>query len=291
MGTSSAYGGPSNGLVPDWVDDEVDGAGDGVDGNENSDNNDTDTTDEAGSDGAAAEDTSQSSPMNPKQIPQMSTARGSYTRFTNSGNLRGLSKALSNYSGSAGGSAGLTRRMPNSVHTSSRVASFISGVANVGATEALRQFNLQALAGQSAVDVFDALMDELCPAGGTIDEAVARDAYIDALVNLEQQELGSFDQLTEEQLNEFLADVITGSILSKVINEIGTNSLHGSANDNDYENAETVLRDYTAGAVRDELERSFSTNNTLNSDQLETLISDIFTDSFDVLQAMLEADS
>lgn len=266
MGTSSAYGGPKNGLVPDWIDDG-DFGGDG-----------------------AKPDTAKPSPL-AAPVPSVSSARGSYTRFTNSGRTSALSKAVSNYAGSAGGSAGLTRRMPNSVRTASGVASLASGVSSIGAVETLRRFNLQALAGRPAIEVFEVLMDELCPAGGTIDEAVARDAYIEALEVMAQQKLGNFDELTADQLTEFLAEVMTGSIVSKVINEVGTNSLHGSANDNLYNRAEAVLRDYTSGAVRDELARSYDNSKSMTSERMNSFITDIFTASFVVLLAMLEAGS
>lgn len=294
MGTSSAYGGPKNGLVPDWVDDG-DLGGDGI-----SPDGDVGTNDDGAGDndtGTEGNDGGDASPndVNPSPIaaplPSVSSARGSYTRFTNSGKTSALSKAVSNYAGSAGGSAGLTRRMPNSVRTASGVASLASGISNIGAVETLRRFDLQALAGRPALEVFEVLMDEICPAGGTIDEAVARDAYIEALEVMAQHELGNFDELTPDQLTEFLAEVMTGSIVSKVINEVGTNSLHSSANDNLYETAEEVLRDYTSGAVRDELSRSFDSSKSMTSDRMNSLIADIFTDSFDVLQAMLEADS
>jgi len=284
MGTSSAYGGPKNGLVPDWVDDG-DIAGDGSP-SDNEGTNDDDTGDVAG-ESDTKPDTAKPSPL-AIPVPTVSSARGSYTRFTNSGKMSALSKAVSNYAGSAGGSAGLTRRMPNSVRTASGVASLALGISNVGATETLKRFNLESLAGRPAIEVFEVLMDELCPAGGTIDEAVARDAYIEALDVMAQQDLGNFDELTPDQLTEFLAEVMTGSIVSKVINEVGTNSLHGSANDNLYVTAEAVLRDYTSGAVRDELARSFDNTKSVTSERMNSLMSEIFTDSFDVLQAMLE---
>ena len=215
-----------------------------------------------------------------------SRARSDFTRFTKTGDKRALSRAISGYVKSSGGSKGGVRRMPNSVKTAFGFASLASSFARVGPVEALRRFNLQDLAGKPAAEVFERLVDELCHEGGTLDEAVARDALIDTIEAFAEQEVVNFDQLTPDLWKEFLADLIANCIVSKVINEIGTNSLHGSADDNLYREAETTLREYTSGAVRDELKSPLDPS--ISSEELEGVINEIFETSFAVLQAMLE---
>lgn len=285
MGTSSSYGGPKGALEPDWLDDDENAAGAIGSGEDGATPDDSDGV-EGANDGkdeppAAA----------PPVLPPLGGPRGSFTRFTNSGATGALSKAISGYTASAGGARGAVRRMPNSVRTASGVASFASAFAREGPSEALRRFDLQDLAGRPVLEVFEALVDELCPEGGTLDEAVARDAFIEAIAIFAEQDLGNFDELTVDQLDEFLAEVITGCIIGKVINEIGGNSLHGSVDDNRYRDAEATLREYASGAVRDELTRSFDANRSMTSTQMHALIAEIFEDSLAVLQATLEADA
>ncbi len=291
MGTSSSYGGPKNALEPDWLDDDASVGKAQDDGN----GGDVEGTDSIDGNGEDADRPVNNDPVVPALAaipPQpLGGARGNFTRFTNSGSTKALSGAVSSYTASAGGSRGIVRRMPNSVRTSSSIASLASSFVRDGPVEALRQFNLESLAGRPAIEVFDVLVDELCPEGGTIDEAVARDAFIDAIVIFSEQDIGNFDELTPDQLNEFLAVIMTGCIVSKVINEIGTNSLHGSANNNLYHEAETTLRDYTSGAVRDGLSRSFDSARNMSSARMSELISGIFTDALDILQATLEAEA
>lgn len=58
------------------------------------------------------------------------------------------------------------------------IGGLVSDITQLGAAVALRPFNLESLAGQPASVVFAALADVLCPAGGTIDEAIAREAML-----------------------------------------------------------------------------------------------------------------
>ena len=274
----------TKGLEPDWLSDDSAGDGGGPGGQDGNNDDGNDGGDDNGADAPPAERAPAVQPL------PFSGPRGSFTRFTNSGRTSALSSAISGYIAGAGGAGGAVRRMPNSVRVASGVAGLVSRYATVGPVEALRLFNLQALAGRPAAEVFDALVDELCRDGGTIDEAVARDALIDAIAIFLEQDLGNFDELTPDQLNDFLAEVMTGCIVSKVINEIGTNSLHGSANDNLCRDAETAMRDFTAGAVRDALARSFDANRTMSAERLESQIREIFADSFSILENLLEAE-
>lgn len=285
MGTSNSYGGPKGALEPDWLDDDENAAASNGGGEDGAKPDDTDGT-EGANDGKYVPPAAV-----PPVLPPLGGPRGSFTRFTNSGATGALSKAISGYTASAGGARGAVRRMPNSVRTASGVASFASAFTREGPSEALRRFDLQDLAGRPALEVFEALVDELCPEGGTLDEAVARDAFIEAIATFAEQDLGNFDQLTVDQLDEFLAEVITGCIIGKVINDIGGNSLHGSVDDNRYRDAEATLREYASGAVRDELTRSFEANRSMTSTQMHALIAEIFEDSLAVLQATLEADA
>lgn len=130
------------------------------------------------------------------------------------------------------------------------MAGLASAVATEGAEAALARFNLESLAGRPAVEVLEAVADAICPEGGTIDELIARDAMLEAIADLAEEDPGAFDDLTADQLNDFLCDVIARSIVTKVLNEIGTNALHGSASDADFREAEQITRDYTQGRVR-----------------------------------------
>lgn len=284
MGTSSPYSGPADGLVPDWVD--------GVDAGMDADGDDVSD----GADGPAETDQSQEPGQQPGQADapvngpagDFQYSRGQFTRFTNGGDRKALGRALKGYVSSAGGGAGAARRMPSSTRVASGVAGLASAFANEGAVEALARFNLQSLAGRPAAEVLESVADVICPEGGTIDEAIARDSMLEAIADLAADDPGAFDELTPEQLNDFLCDVISRSIVTKVLNEIGTNALHGSASDDDFREAEQITRDYTDGRVKDALGSRFAPGSQPTQSEIDTSISEVFADAFDMLGAVLE---
>ncbi|MEP2980447.1 MAG: Qat anti-phage system associated protein QatB [Lentilitoribacter sp.] len=292
MGTSSSYSGPSSGLVPDWVD----GVDSGMDAGGGDDGPAPD-----GADGPNDADQEQDTGQNPDQdatpvvAPPAAPARdfrysrGQFTRFTNGGGGKALGRALKGYVQSAGGGAGAARRMPSSTRVASGVAGIASTYANEGPAAALARFNLQDLTGRPAAEVLESVAEVICPDGGTIDEAIARDAMLEAIGDLASEDLGAFDELSPDQLNDFLCNVIERSIVTKVLNEIGTNALHGSATDADFREAEQITRDYTQGRVRDALGSRFNPGSQPTQAEIDRSISDVFADTFEMLGAVLES--
>lgn len=292
MGTSSSYSGPSSGLVPDWVDGVDSGmdAGGGDDGPAQDGAGGSNDADQ-GQDTGQNPDQDATSVVAPPAAPagDFSYPRGQFTRFTNGGGGKALGRALKGYVQSAGGGAGAARRMPNSTRVASGVAGLASTFANEGPAAALARFNLQDFAGRPAVEVLESVAEVICPDGGTIDEAIARDAMLEAIGDLAAEDPGAFEELSSDQLNDFLCDVIERSIVTKVLNEIGTNALHGSASDADFREAEQITRDYTQGRVRDALGSRFSPGSQLTQAEIDRSISDVFADAFDMLGAVLES--
>jgi len=291
MGTSSAYSGPTSGLVPDWVD----GVDSGMDASGDSGSQSEDDVD-----GQYDADPGE----NPEQQPNkdgvpvtgppaakpgdFTYPRGQFTRFTNGGGGKALGRALKGYVRGAGGGSGATKRMPGSTRVASGVAGLASTFANEGPAAALARFNLQDLAGRPAAEVLESVADAICPEGGTIDEAIARDAILEAIADLAAEDPGTFEELSPDQLDDFLCDVITRSIVTKILNEIGTNALHGSASDADFREAEQITRDYTQGMVRDALGSRFQPGSQPSQSDIDTAIAEVFADSFDMLGAVLE---
>ena len=284
MGTSSSYSGPASGLVPDWVDSVDPGMGGGEDGSgkNGSDGSDTEnsTPDESG---AAQAPLTVAPPGGAFTYP-----RGQFTRFTNGGGSKSLGRALKGYVRAAGGDAGAARRMPHSTRVASGVAGLASAFVNEGAEAALARFDLQGLAGRPAAEVLEALAEIICPDGGTIDESIARDAMLEAIAEVAEDDPGAFDELSKDQLDEFLCDVITRSVVTKVLNEIGTNALHGSASDADFRDAERITRDFTQGRVRDALGSRFDVGSRPTQSEIDRSISEVYADTFDMLGAVLE---
>lgn len=287
MGTSSSYGGPASGLVPDWVDDVEPGAGGGEDDSNQGGNDGSDIDTQNGSEGDNGGE-AQQPPVAAAAGGALSYPRGQFTRFTNGGGNKSLGRALKGYVRAAGGGAGAARRMPHSTRVASGIAGLASAVANEGAETALARFDLQDLAGRPAAEVLEAVAEAICPDGGTIDESIARDAMLEAIAEVAEDDPGAFDELSTDQLDEFLCDVITRSVVTKVLNEIGTNALHGSASNADFREAERITRDFTQGRVRDALGSRFDVGSRPTQAEIDRSISEVYADTFDMLGAVLE---
>lgn len=127
-------------------------------------------------------------PIPPPGDPaRFSTARRNFSRFAGSGgrDRASLGRAVSHYVGSStGGARGAAARMGSARGVGSRLLGFLSDAAARGATEALRALNLGALAGRPIEEIFRGLSDYVCPDGGSIDEGIARSAFIETIADL-----------------------------------------------------------------------------------------------------------
>jgi hypothetical protein len=286
MGTSGSFGGSKRGLVPTWVDEPssapaaatIDGGpppGDG-DGDGGADNN----------------------PAAPVAYPPLDpapagsglgVARGNMTRGARTSDGRAIRRGAGQYVAASGGGRGASRRMSSSRATAGGIADLVRSFATRGPAEALQPFNLEGLAGAPAVDVFVALTDALCPPGGTIDEAIARDAMLETVAALAAEGVGNFDDLTAEDLQEFFIGVVSRSIEGKILNEVGTNSIRVSPDLSAVERAQHMLHDFVDGCVRDRFAASGSSLPDITSQQIDGFVADLYAAAFDLMQTLGEA--
>src|SRR5205823_6592390 len=112
-------------------------------------------------------------PSAPPEPSRFAQPRGNLTRFARSGGTHrpSLGRAVSQYvSRATGGARRAAQRMGASRSTGSQLLRLLVDVRQQGAAAALRPLNLEALAGRPAAEVLSALLDHLCPDGGSIDE-------------------------------------------------------------------------------------------------------------------------
>lgn len=290
MGTSGTFGGSKNGLVPSWVDDPPstpagapenatpaggDGDGDGADGAAEVDNQSPPTS---------------YPPLRPPPVGSgFGTARGNLTRGARTSDGRAIRRGAGQYVSASGGGRGAARRMPSSRAAAGGLAGLARNFATQGPAEALRPFNLEGLAGAPAVDVFVALTDALCPPGGTIDEAIARDAMLETIAALAAEGVGNFDEMTSEDLQEFFIGVVSRSIEGKILNEVGTNSIRVSPDLAAVERAQRMLHDFVDGCVRDRFAATGSSLADVSREQIDEFVSELYGAAFDLMQTLGEA--
>lgn len=297
MGTSKGYGGPANGLVPSFVDDppppvrprppSVQPA-------------------VPAAPGAPGTPTSQPPPPAVPTMPasplggspprpdsgagEFSGARSNFTRFARTGSRGSLGSALSDYVRKGTGNARrAARRMGASRTTAGGLLGIVRDFQTVGPTETLRRLDLAALAGAPAADVFVALMEFVCPPGGAVDEAIARQAMLESIGDMAEAGVASFDTLTPQQMQDFFLDFIARSIEGRVMADLGSRGITLPDDVAAVENAQVQLHDFVTGATRGELAGKLDNLDRLSDRDVQAVVDQIYETGFELVAAAGEA--
>lgn len=159
----------------------------------------------------------------------------------------------------------------------------------LGPAETLRQLNLAALVGRPADDVFVAILEFICPPGGTVDEAIARQAMLEAIGDMAEAGVGSFDTLTPAQMQDFFLDFIARSIEGRVMADLGGRSITLPDDVAAVENAQTQLHDFVTGATWGQLSGRLDGVERLSDHDIEVVVNQIYETAFDLVAAAGDA--
>jgi hypothetical protein len=279
MGTSNQYGGPGSGtpLVPAWLEPSVEqlpGAG---------------SQPAPGAEDLPAAPTPRVAPVPPTVADRFATARNNFSRFAGSGGdgRRNLGRAVSHYvSTSSGGSRNAVQRLGSSRVAASRLVGFLADVRENGARAALRTLNLEALAGQSVQNIFIGIADYVCPPGGSIDEGIARDAFVETIVELTQLGVTDLDSLTAEQLQSVFERFATHVIEARICNDIGANMLVMPSDLREAEAIQAQLHDFIGRSVSDALTSAQTAVEALTQARVNGFVDQVYESAFSILQAL-----
>ena len=286
MGTSgSSRGSGSNtSLVPTWLDDPpagpLPGGGDG-------------DQDDGGGDGDHGNDVDgQANAIPapairpPPEPARFQTARRNFSSFAGSGGAdrSALRRAVRDYvsSGTRGG-VNAARRMGASRAAGSNVLGVFRGIQRDGVDATLRRLNLGNLVGRTPEDVFLGLTDVICADGGSIDEGIARDAWLETVAELDALGIVDVGALTAQQMQELFLAFITHSIETRLFQEIGSNGLRMAADLDDIQDFETQLRDYIRRSVRDSFSGDMNHLNGLVDRQIRDMVDQTYREAWDLL--------
>lgn len=285
MGTSSSYGGPGNGtpLIPSWLD-GGEGSFPPPDGGQDDGNLPPSPQVPPGGD-----ELPNVVPPGRFQIP-----RNNFTRFAKSGgdDRAGLGRALSGYvSTSSGGSHQAARRMGSSRVATSKLANFLSNARSQGVQEALKFLNLENLAGNSIEHIFLGLADYVCPEGGTVDDGIARDAFVETIANLAELGIVDLESLTAEQMQTVLEMYATNAIEARLCNDIGNKITIAPNGVRAFEKVQDLLRDFISRAVSDALTGETLKFDALTPDKTLQVVDHVYERAFDMLEKIGEMEA
>ena len=289
MGTSGSSSGSGSGtpLVPSWLDEPGSEPLPGNDGQAPS----GDGTDDESHDGQQSSQNPELKP--PVPPPALSErfrgARTNFSRFAGSGggDRSALRRAVRDYVRSGtGGSKNAVRRMAPSSATASRALGVFRGLQRDGMQETLRRLNLQKLSGSSVQDIFTGLTEVVCQDGGSIDEAIARDAWLETIAELDQFGIGNIDALTDDQVTELFLSFIAHSIESRLYQEIGVNGFKFSDDLDDIEAFDRQFKDYIERSVRDSFSGDMSQLSDMSDDDIRNVVDTTYLEAWELLEQL-----
>jgi hypothetical protein len=163
---------------------------------------------------------------------------------------------------------------------------FLSDVQTRGPREALRTLNLEGLAGRPIEEIFLGLADYVCPNDGTVDGGIARDAFIEAIVDLEEYGITDIGALTPEQVQTFFEIYATHAIEARLCNDIGTNVVTLPSNIRAAEQVQEQLEDYIRRGVSDALTQAQATLQVLTPERVLGFVESVYESAFEILRTM-----
>lgn len=287
MGTSGSSSGSGTGtpLVPSWLDEPGSEPLPGNDGPASPDDGTGDGSQEEQQDGQDG------GPKPPVPAPgeRFRSARTNFSRFARSGgsDRRAIRRAVRDYVRSGtGGSKNAVRRMAPSRAAAGKALGVLRGLQRDGMQETLRRLNLQNLSGGSVQDIFAGLTEVVCQDGGSIDEAIARDAWLETIAELDQFGIGNLDALTNDQVTELFLSFIAHSIEVRLYQEIGVNGFKLSDDLNDLEAFDRQFRDYIERSVRDSFSGDMSQLSNMSDDDIRHVVDTTYLEAWELLELL-----
>jgi hypothetical protein len=285
MGTSGPTSGSGGGtpLVPSWLE-EPDSAplpgGDDqsspVDGSQDGQQDDPDH--------------GRKPPMPvPESDKRFQSARTNFSRFAGSGgsDLGALRRAVRDYvRRGTGGSNNAIRRMAPSRVAAGSILGVFRGLQRDGMQETLRRLNLRNLSGRSVQDIFIGLTEVVCQDGGSIDEAIARDAWLETISELDQFGIDNLDALTEDQVRELFLNFVAHSIEARLYQEIGVNGFKLTAELDKIEAFDKQFREYIERSVRDSFSNDISQLSNMSDDDIRKIVDTTYFQAWELLELL-----
>jgi hypothetical protein len=205
-----------------------------------------------------------------------------------SGLYRGVSQYVSR---SSGGSRQAGRRMGSSRRSASRLLGLLSNVVSQGAEEALRVLNFAELAGRPIGDIFLGLIEYICPDGGNIDEGIARDAFIETIVDLTKYGITDLNTLTIEQLETVFELYVTHTIENRIYNDIAAGLIQLPSNARLVTQIQTQLQDLIQRGVTDSLANERESIKALKQDNIQNVVNQVYETTFAILQDICDKEA
>lgn len=290
MGTSGSSRGPNNStpLVPTWLDEPQTHPLPGEVGDDIPDNEENVAPNTGDVDTAGGRDTTERPVLVPAPEPErFRLARYNFSRFARSGgdDRRALHRAVRDYVRTATrGSDNAVRRMGASREAASRALGVFRGFQREGIGETLRHLNLQDLVGRPPQDVFLGLTEVICRDGGSVDEAIARDAWLETVADIDRFGIDNLDALTTDQIREVFLSFVAHAIEVRLYQDIGINGFRVAEDIDDIEAFDAQLKSYIERAVRDSFTSELTELPTMSDHDIRIIVDRTYSEAWELLE-------
>lgn len=300
MGTSNSYGGSGGAkpLIPTWLSDgAVLGGPQPAPAQQPTPNSDGVAAPLPGTlpsvNGVGVPTPPTRPPVPPAGEPHRYTsARNNFTRFVSSGgqDRRSLGRALSQYvSSSSGGGRNAARRMAVSRRSTAQLAGVLNSAIGGNAPAALRSIGLERLAGRPIEEIFLGIMEVVCPDGGAIDDSIAREAFVETIIDLAENGITDFDALTPAQVQTILELNVAHAIEARICNDIGAQSITLPQDAKEAADIQAQLFEFVERCVSDAFEAN-QMGTAMTQEQVTRTIDSIYEQAYSILESMAEAE-
>ncbi len=221
--------------------------------------------------------------------------RHNFTKFITSGGDDDIAfgRAIASCVGTIlGGAKQAAGRMSSECSVSVELVNILSeanknGIQDVIAQKDIKGLDLESLDTLSIPELYAVLVDVICPTGADRDDAMARDAYLNTIVDV--NELGlDLKKPSPETVAKFKGHYISNAIKNRIVNEIATGLVTKPKDAGEAQEIEKKLKGSIHKVICDEVEND---NGIIQADDMKVAIDNLYEKCYALLEEFAEEEA
>ena len=241
------------------------------------------------------DDESSEKPADPKSANaqvNFTSARRNLTRYVGERNKDNFRRAAKSYVKSYGGGRRASSTAMSGKTSGARFIGFISGIANNGLNETLRNYDLSDCIGKSADFVLNKIADLLAPSGATNEEAATRNAILDTLsqvyenFELESDGIEALSSLDADNVQSIVQEYVCSYIFRRWLHELGIKFEEKAVSTDDLYRAENQAKEYIKEAVKLDFKDRDILQIDFESQEGQMMIDSIFDEAYIIIEQL-----
>ncbi|MBI2842115.1 MAG: hypothetical protein HYX78_01810 [Armatimonadetes bacterium] len=135
-------------------------------------------------------------------------------------------------------------------------------------------------------DVFIGLTEVVCRDGGLVDEAIARDAWLETIAALDQFGIDNLGTLSTEQVQEIFLSFVAHTVEARLYQEIGVNGFSLAEDLGDIQGFDEQFRGYIERSVRDSFGGDLTQLSNMSDQGVREVVDRTYLDAWNLLQVL-----